>query len=258
MNKVEEKEKPKEEEKKNNINDSIKNINIKTLEKEKKSIEETKKTNSIINNNKPSNIINKKEEKPKENESKKSNLVSERLKFITGGNNENPSKNPEKIQFKSNNIQNKAKEDNSKHKKNLPMQNNIKLNPKEEPKKSNPFLEKNKIKKEEPVKPVTSNNKFGLSFAEKMKQMNDLFKNQGMHGGQRRGKSVMVPSSKLGFGKNNNVSWKDRGSNNLGIISEEPDKMRPGYDPASNLQKTLDGVVVDKRKRKMTRAVFKG
>ena len=120
-------------------------------------------------------------------------------------------------------------------------------------------MEKNKIKKEEPVNPSTSNNKFGLSFAEKMKQMNNLFKNQGMQGGQRRGRSVMIPSSKLGFGKNNNnAGWKDRGSNNLGIISEEPDKMKPGYDPASNLQKTLDGVVVDKRKRKMTRAVFKG
>ena len=67
----------------------------------------------------------------------------------------------------------------------------------------------------------------------------------------------MVSSSRLGFGRERG-NWKDAGANNLGIINEEPDKMKPGYDPAANLQKKLDVIVVDKRKRKKTIASFKG
>ena len=48
--------------------------------------------------------------------------------------------------------------------------------------------------------------------------MNELFKNQGKDS-QRRGHSVMAPSSRLGFG-NSRHNWKDAGSNNLGIINE--------------------------------------
>ena len=169
----------------------------------------------------------------------------------------NAPKKQDKVQFKLNNEQSIIKQDNSNiNKNNNKAQNHIKDIPKEENKRMNPILEKNKQKKEEMVKPKeNSNNKVSLGFAEKMKKMNELFKNQGNQ--SRRGKSVMVKGTKFGFGKESS-GWNNNGSNNLGIISEEPDKMKPGYDPASNLQQTLDGVVINKRKRKMTRAVFKG
>ena len=116
----------------------------------------------------------------------------------------------------------------------------------------------NTIKKEEKPKPVGFNSKFGGGgFADRLKQMNELFKNQGKDQGPKRGHSVMVSSSKLGFGRERS-NWRDAGANNLGIINEEPDKMKPGYDPAANLQKKLDVIVVDKRKRKKTIASFKG
>ena len=180
------------------------------------------------------------------------------------------SKKPENIQAKFNESNKKEKDDNSKNAINFGGINNIKKVDKEPPKveqkKTNPFFEKsnkitnlNTIKKEEKIKPTTSNNKFGLGFSEKLKQMNELFKNQGKDRGQRRGHSVMAPSSRLGFGNNDYKSnWKDAGSTNLGIISEEPDKMKPGYSPTVTLQKKLDHIVVDKRKRKKTIAAFKG
>ena len=88
--------------------------------------------------------------------------------------------------------------------------------------------------------------------------MNDLFKTQSQQDHLRRGKSVRISSTKLGFGQGKS-DWKDSGPNNLGIIKEEPDKMKPGYDPAANLEKTLDKVVVvNKKKKKMKKAVFKG
>ena len=225
--KFEAKDKPKEEKEKININEKSKSANINNFEKgkERKSIETAKKINNNAFNNNPFILKDKKEEKPKENEPKN----------------------------KFNNIQNKTKEDNPKPNKNFIKQNSINSNQKEEQKKINPFIEKNTIKKEETAKPVASNNKIGSTFAEKMKKMNELFKNQPMSNQIGRRKTVSVPNPKL-----ERMSWKNRGSANLGIISEEPDKMRPGYDPAANLEKTLDSVVINKRKRKMTRAVFKG
>ena len=115
------------------------------------------------------------------------------------------------------------------------------------------FNEQNKKETQDKIK----NNKFGLGFSEKLRKMNELFKNQGKDQGPKRGHSVMVSSSKLGFGKERG-NWRDAGANNLGIINEEPDKMKPGYDPAANLQEKLDVIVVDKRKRKKTIASFKG
>ena len=263
INKVEEKEKSekkqKEDIKKKNNEDKI-NINKKNSiniekEKENKNFEEPKKVNNIITN-KQNNMNSKKEEKPKENEPRKSNIVLERLKMINASNNNNPPpKRQEKVKFKLPNEQ-KPKEENSKPNKNISAQNNIKPSTKEEPKRINKFLEKNNIVKEEPIKSSALKNKFTSGFADKLKQMNDFFKNQSQPGGQKRGKSVMVKSTKLGFGPKND--WKDSGNNNLDIIREEPDKMKPGYDPAANLEKTLNDVVVNKRKRKMTRAVFKG
>ena len=107
------------------------------------------------------------------------------------------------------------------------------------------FNEQNKKETQDKIK----NNKLGLGFSEKLRKMNELFKNQG-RSGERRGHSVMVPSSKLGIGKGHkNLGNND--SHNLGIIYEE-------YDPSTNLQQKLDGIVVNKRKRKKTFAAFKG
>ena len=103
-------------------------------------------------------------------------------------------------------------------------------------------------------KPNNVFNRLGSGFANRLKQMNVLFNNQGKDNDKRRGHSMMV-SSKIGFGGGN---WKNDGSSNLGIINEEPDKMKPGYDPAVNLQKRLDAIVVTKNKRKKTIAEFKG
>ena len=64
----------------------------------------------------------------------KTNLVIDMLKMISGGNNNNFKsipKKPGKVQFKSNIEQNRIKEDNSKLKKNIVRQNNMKINKKE-------------------------------------------------------------------------------------------------------------------------------
>ena len=50
--------------------------------------------------------------------------------------------------------------------------------------------------------------------------------------------------------KKESGSWKNTNSNNLGIINEEPDKMKAGYDPSANLEKTLDKVVVVQKNKK--------
>ncbi len=215
------------------------------------------------------NLNNKNEEKQKEEEThKRVNPVSERLKQMQNENNKNNiAKKQEKVHVKFNEPNKKEMDDNSKNIRNIVGINNIKKEdkdlPKVEPKKINPFFEKNNkinnlntIKKEEKLKPLAANNKFGFGFADKLKHMNELFKNQGKDS-QRRGHSVMAPSSRLGFG-NSRHNWKDAGSNNLGIINEEPDRMKPGYSPTANLQKKLDKIVVDKRKRKKTIAAFKG
>ena len=49
------------------------------------------------------------------------------------------------------------------------------------------------------------------------------------------------------------ISTNPSSSNNLGIINEEPDKMKEGYDPAANLQQTLEHVVIQKNKKKKKR-----
>ena len=268
--KIEEKEKPKEEIKRFNINDKIKNMEKdkdKDKEKEKKSVEEPKKITNLTTN-KFMNLNNKKEEKPKEKEDppKKSSLISDRLKFMQGGGNAQPKK-PERPQVKFNEPK-KPKEDIPKNIKPIsafPSNNIKKIEPsKEEPKRMNHFQEKNNkavnnigtIKKEEQAKPPGIAGKFGFGFADRLKQMNALFKNQGKETEKRRGHSVMVSSSRLGFGNKSN--WKDAGANNLGIINEEPDKMKPGYDPADNLKQRLDHIVVKKNKRKKTIVAFKG
>ena len=84
------------------------------------------------------------------------------------------------------------------------------------------------------------------AFANKL---NDMFKNQGPLGGRRR-VTVGMPHS-MAYGRGGPSGG--HGGNNLDIIKEEPDKMKPGYDPALSLSQTLDSVVVvkkDKKKKK--------
>ena len=238
-------------------------------DKEKKAVEEPKKINNLTTNKFTNLNINKKEEKPKEKEKedlpKKSNLISERLKMMQGGNSD--SKKQDKPQIKPNESNNnKTKEDISKNNiKPFGAFNNLKKTEKEplkkEPKRISNFQDKiNKtnnigtIKKEDSAKPNNAFNRLGSGFADRLKQMNVLFKNQGKDPDKRRGHSVMV-TSKMGIDRGN---WRNAGSNNLGIIHEEPDKMKPGYDPSANLQKRLDAIVVTKNKRKKTIAAFKG
>ena len=96
---------------------------------------------------------------------------------------------------------------------------NIKPISKEEPKRTNKFLEKNRIENEKPLKSIAFQSKFSSGFAEKMKQMNDLFKTQSQQDHLRRGKSVRISSTKLGFGQGKS-DWKDNGPNNLELMDE--------------------------------------
>ena len=183
--------------------------------------------------------------------------------MIQGGNSD--SKKQDKPQVKPNES-NKIKEDTSKNIKPFGAFNNLKKVekevPKNEPKRISTFQEKiNKtnnigtIKKDDISKSNNAFNRLGSGFADRLKQMNVLFKNQGKDSDKRRGHSMIVTSSKMGIGGGN---WKNPGSTNLGIINEEPDKMKPGYDPSAHLQKRLDAIVVTKNKIKKTIVAFKG
>ena len=213
----------------NPTNDRINNIGVIKIQK----TEEPNKVNNNFNEKiKQYNIdkISKKEEKDK-------NIIGENKKL-------------------NNIIQNKIVDDNNNKKEPILKKGNLVSDRmkkiKEEDsltKKSERgrvrFNEQNKKETQDKIK----NNKLGLGFSEKLRKMNELFKNQG-RSGERRGHSVMVPSSKLGIGKGHkNLGNND--SHNLGIIYEE-------YDPSTNLQQKLDGIVVNKRKRKKTVAAFKG
>ena len=89
----------------------------------------------------------------------------------------------------------------------------------------------------------------GGAFASRLNQMNEMFKKQAGGGGLSRRFSAVNPTGKYGQPKEIG-GWKNTNSNNLGIINEEPDKMKAGYDPSANLQKTLDKVVVIQKNKK--------
>ena len=101
------------------------------------------------------------------------------------------------------------------------------------------------------------------SFGSKLSQMNEMFKNKGLErngaGGHRPSMMIGMPQN-FKFGKGGPSSGSSGGGGkNSDIINEEPDKMKPGYDPAANLQKTLDSVVVVKKdKKKKKKPAFKG
>ena len=82
--------------------------------------------------------------------------------------------------------------------------------------------------------------------------MNEMFKNKGGPG--HRPSMMMGMPQNYKFGKGGpSMGGSGGGANNADIITEEPDKMKGGYDPAANLEKTLDSVVVvkkDKKKKK--------
>ena len=95
------------------------------------------------------------------------------------------------------------------------------------------------------------------TFGSKLSQMNEMLKNKGFDrggpGGHRPSMMIGMPQN-FKFGKGGPSMGGSGGSaNNADIIAEEPDKMKAGYDPAANLEKTLDSVVVvkkDKKKKK--------
>ena len=106
-------------------------------------------------------------------------------------------------------------------------------------------------KKNEPPKSNVLKN-FEAGFASKLAPMNDLFKKQGADGMKHR-LSAVAPKPKFGLNKPATTTTNPSSSNNLGIINEEPDKMKEGYDPAANLQQTLEHVVIQKNKKKKKR-----
>ena len=93
------------------------------------------------------------------------------------------------------------------------------------------------------------------SFASKLNQMSEMFKNKVPASGKRPSMMIGMPQN-FRFGKSGPVpsgAGGGGGGKNMDIIKEEPDKMKPGYDPALTLSKTLDSVVVvkkDKKKKK--------
>jgi len=216
----------------------------------------------------------KKDDKKKPEASK--NAFAERIKNMEAANNDKKQEKKEEPKKLNNNFLNKLKqfqeqpkkEEKPKPKPQEKPKEKPKENPKEQPKNQtsenpqgkptfrNAIMERlNKrnsqdtTKKNEPPKNNVLN-KFGGAFALKLAQMG-MVGNQGPPGMRHRF-SAMIPSSKMGFGKKTESSTQDNNNaNNLGIINEEPDKLKEGYDPATNLQKTLDSVVIQKNKKKM-------
>ena len=128
----------------------------------------------------------------------------------------------------------------------------------EQPKDNNQFGDIKKTdtfskKANQPSKPSPAQG----SFASKLTQMSEMFKNNKgrLGGGHRPSMMIGMPQS-FKFGKSGPIPTTTK----MDIINEEPDKMKPGYDPAANLQKTLDSVVVVKKdkKKKKKPATFKG
>ena len=227
----------------------------------------------MLNNTKKPEETKKPAEKRKTFEASK-NAMAERIKNMEASNNDKKQeKKEEPKKLNNNNFLNKLKqfqpgeqkkEEKPKEKppekpKEKPPEKpneNSEEKPKEKPTFRNAIMERlNKRnsqdtgKKNEPPKNNILN-KFGGAFALKLAQMNGI-----MNPGQGPSKhrfSAMIPSSKMGLDKKPSTSTQDNNnSNNLGIINEEPDKLKEGYDPAENLQKTLDNVVIQKKKKKM-------
>ena len=224
-------EQPKKEDKKqNSIADRIKNMNS----VEAKKNEEPKKANNIFDKNKglTSSETSKKEEKQKE-QPKKLNNFEDKIKNFGGGK-VNPSSTSNKFEPQKPALA----------KRGSAFDANI-----------SKFSGGKKNETSSSSKPPPAN-----SFGSKISQLNEMFKKQGLGqrtaGGHRPSMMIGMPQS-FRFGKGMQMSGGSKASE---IIREEPDKMKAGYDPAANLQKTLDSVVVIKKnkKKKKKPVAFKG
>ena len=218
-------EKPKEDiRKKSNIEEKIKKLSETTNNQEKKPSEQD-------NNKKDENFKAKFAERIKQMQSGNINIKEEKKEAPKKLNIE------EKMKQLGEHDQPKKEEKKEEEKKE-----------EEKPKKINPFLEFDKqnsaptIPKSSTSKRNTNilnSSKFGGNFASRM---NEMFKKRGTEGNLSHTKT---------FSKGGPSGIKEEtGSQNLDIISEEPDKMKPGYDPSVNLQQKLDSVVVQKNKKK--------
>ena len=200
------------------------------------------------------------------NEGKKSISMQDRLKLFSNQNTKKDEKPVEKIKITENKeTPNKEEKEKEKEKPKI-----------EKPKSTNPFADKynkshsNPLIQKEPKEDTTKRlsqtkmdqSKFGGAFASRLNQMNEMFKKQAQGGGYKHRFSAVVPTGKYGIGiqKDARGDWRNSNSNNLGIISEEPDKMKAGYDPSANLRKTLDSVVVvqKNKKKKKKPSTFSG
>ena len=239
-------EKPKEEIKKTNTNsiaDKIKNM---TGEKPKEEIKKTN-TNSIADK-----IKNMKScEIPKKEEPKKTSNIADRIKNLNST--EIPKKEePKKTNNFADRIKNMegksaTKQENQKPA--IPKRGSV-FNP-------NPMA----FKQEKKAETTTNTGNQPMSFGNKLNKLNEMFKNKGFGpkppGGHRPSMILGMPQN-FKFGKQ--MPGSSIESKKTEIIMEEPDKMKPGYDPSANLQKTLDSVVIvkkDKKKKKKPGA-FKG
>ena len=218
--------------------------------------------------------INKNEENIKQKEEAK-NKFAERIKMMQGGNNtkkEEIKEPPKKINNLSLSERLKAfSEPSPKEEKEKEKEKETEKKSDEKPKSNSRVLDRIKKARSSQVSQNTDmlkkipnkidTSKFGGDFASKLSQMNEMFRNQGADPGQKHRFSVTNKHGKFDINKENKDSsgeLKKNESSNLGIIMEEPDKTKEGYDPSSNLQQTLDSVVIKKNKKKKKPPTFDG
>lgn len=103
------------------------------------------------------------------------------------------------------------------------------------------------------IKPSTDNG----NFKNKLNKISEMFKNRDGPGGKRPSMMLKMPQA-FGFENESkgygNSRFEDQKIDD--IIKEEPDIMKDGYDPAANIQKNLDCVVIQKYKKKRRKTVF--
>jgi hypothetical protein len=167
--------------------------------------------------------------------------IAEKAKMMMGGqakptnnNNQNMNNN---INNKNNNINNKI---NANMNKNINMNNNINNNNK------NVNNNANKNTNNNANNNINPTNKKPLS---KFEQMRLMMENKGI-GGKPRPSAQINPGG-FNFGKGGE-------DGNKGIINDQSDKMKAGYNPVNDLEKKLDNIVVQKDKKKKKKPNFQG
>ena len=106
----------------------------------------------------------------------------------------------------------------------------------------------NDNKKEE--KKVSNNNKVNDNKKNAFKDKLNMFANRGMMGAGRPRQSAQL-NNVPNFG--NLMKNKDSG-----IIQDNPDILKPGFQPSDELEKKLDVIVVQKDKKKKKKVNFQG